>query len=141
MSIVLVVDDDELVRDTIAAMLAQAGYDVRNAKDGRDALSQVSQTAFDAIVTDLFMPDVDGIEIILAAQRQFPRIPLVAVSGGGQCGSSDLLDMARRLGAVKTLRKPFAASELEAAVRAAILSGRMPVGQRLGTLDPRGPCS
>ena len=128
---VLVVDDNELARDTIAAMLVRAGYGVWTAKNGRDALSQAAQIDFDAIVTDLLMPDMDGIEIILAARNQLPRTPLVAISGAGQCGSSDLLDMARRLGAVETLRKPFAASELEAAVRSALLRGSSAAGSHV----------
>lgn len=101
---VLVVDDDPAVRDVVTSMLETAGYSVTQAGDGRQALLILSQTRIDVVITDLVMPEQEGIETIKLIRRDFPRTRVIAMSGafGG-----DYLRIAGYLGAHGTLAKPL----------------------------------
>lgn len=101
---VLVVDDDPAVRDVVTSMLETAGYSVTQAGDGRQALLILSQSQIDVVITDLVMPEQEGIETIKLIRRDFPRTRVIAMSGafGG-----DYLRIAGYLGAHGTLAKPL----------------------------------
>lgn len=101
---ILVVDDDPKVRDVIGAMLESAGYEVSLAKNGRDAVNMVQERPFTAILTDLVMPEQEGIETIKHIREHYPGIKIIAMSGafGG-----DYLRIASYLGAHSTLAKPI----------------------------------
>lgn len=114
------VDDDELVRDSYAQALAARGHDV-TAAEGRRALKLLG-TGPDVLVVDILMPDVDGIELIVAAQKQTPVPRIIAISGGGKFSADHCLLLAQSLGATIALRKPVDPVELEAAVNADGLS-------------------
>ena len=107
MSAVVVVDDDPLLRETIATALTRAGHEVRTAEDGRKALEQLAAWPADVVVLDILMPGQEGIETIMTLRRR-PDPPLIiAMSGAGILGKMDFLGAAARLGADHTLAKPF----------------------------------
>ena len=104
---VLVIEEDvDLLRRLIEG-LAQAGYDVDAAVDGRRGCERVLNGAPDVVVVDIIMPTQDGIESILAIRAARPDTRIVAMSGGGRIGPDLLLDLARHLGADATIAKPF----------------------------------
>jgi two-component system chemotaxis response regulator CheY len=117
MKSILVVDDDPLVGKAVQRMLDVDGWIVRLARDGRDALEKVAEQAPDLIVTDIVMPNMEGLEVILALRKSNPHLPIIAVSGGGILKDLDYLDFAGKLGARATLTKPFRRDDLLRAVR------------------------
>jgi DNA-binding response OmpR family regulator len=112
MSAILVVDDDPQVLEVVGEMLRLEGYDVATAADGREALAKFRSQEFDLVITDLIMPEKEGLETIVEMKRLRKTVPLVAMSGGGRIGPMDYLLTARTIGAAATLAKPFARSEL-----------------------------
>jgi CheY-like chemotaxis protein len=120
MARILVVDDDRDVRSTLVRILAREGHEVEQAEDGGAALAAYRSRPADVIITDMYMPTVDGIEVIGALMSEFPEARLIVMSGGGQVGKEDVLDLARRLGAKQTLSKPIDRQELLAAVNAVL---------------------
>src|SRR5437016_6310319 len=117
MTRILLIDDDALGRDMLRQMLERAGYDVVEAASGREGLQQYQATAIDLIITDILMPDQDGLEIILELRRLAPEAKIIAITGGGQSGLLDLLPIAAKLGAQRTLRKPLQRLELLETIR------------------------
>ena len=109
---ILLIEDDEAFRKPLAEALRRAGHEVELAGEGRAALRLFKQTTFDLVVTDLFMPEMEGVETILALHRMQPGLPIIAMSGGGMVESQIPLNVAHKIGAVKTLTKPFRISEL-----------------------------
>jgi CheY-like chemotaxis protein len=120
MKSILVVDDDPMVSRTVKRMLTGEEWDVHLAQDGLDALDQVARLSPDLIITDIIMPNMEGLEVILALRKIDPTIPVIAVSGGGALQDHDYLDFAAKLGAVATLTKPFRREELLRVVREAL---------------------
>ena len=86
---ILVVDDEPLLRGFVQQMLERAGHRVASAEDGRKASEQMQQQPFDLVVTDLLMPERDGIELIDELRRQYPSVRIVAMSGGGRIGRDE----------------------------------------------------
>jgi len=121
--LICVIDDDESVRQTVSRILTSAGYAVVNAADGAKGLEAVEQSSPAMIITDIVMPNREGIETILEAKKRFPGIPIIAISGGGRSGPQSFLDLARKLGADDCLAKPFRPNELLDKV-AALLGSR-----------------
>ncbi|MBE2213330.1 MAG: response regulator [Opitutaceae bacterium] len=111
---VLVIEDDEAMRAMLVQMLHRLGYDVIPAANGRIALDLLKTATPDFVITDLLMPEKDGIETILELRRSAPSLRVIAISGGGRLSSADYLHMARKLGAVATLEKPFEREQLKA---------------------------
>jgi DNA-binding response OmpR family regulator len=120
MAKILVVDDNELVRATTRTILESAGHDVRDAHDGDSALKIVASTPFDLILTDIVMPNKEGIGLIIELRRSNYKGAIIAMSGGGKIGPSDLLTMARKLGANDCMPKPFHRADLLAKVSACL---------------------
>ena len=105
---VLVVDDNAMVRATVRVLLETAGMEVVEADSGRAAVRAYQEAApVDLVICDLFMPDVDGLEVLRQLRRLAPRVKVIAMSGGAAGGSVDLLPVARKLGAAAMLYKPF----------------------------------
>jgi CheY-like chemotaxis protein len=117
---VLVVDDDDVVRVTVRTMLGRAGYEVEEACDGSDGLNLLRGADFDLIITDIIMPDCEGIEFIRRALAQRPDRRILAMSGGGRLHNTEFLDIARKCGARAILPKPFDPAELMTAVGLAL---------------------
>jgi DNA-binding response OmpR family regulator len=114
---ILVVDDNEDLRNTIGALLQADGFDVALAADGQAALAAHQATPADVVLTDLFMPDKDGIETIVELRRLSPQLKIVAMSGWTSTQGSDYLQVAREIGASVTLQKPFDPEELSRVLR------------------------
>jgi two-component system C4-dicarboxylate transport response regulator DctD len=120
---ILVVDDDDEVRATIVEQLAPIGAEITDVSDARQAIRLISVQKFDIILSDLFMPEVDGMKFISEVRRIEPNIPFVLVSGGGALfpvGSrifADLAKAAEILGASQILEKPFSGRRLREVVR------------------------
>jgi len=114
---VLIVDDDPGVRNFLQMVLEVEGYEVAYAADGKQALAAQRQNPAAVVVTDIFMPEAEGIETIVKLREEFPETGIIVMSGGGSRGSADYLALARELGAAKALKKPFAPQELIDAVR------------------------
>jgi len=104
---VLVIDDDVAVRQTIALLLEDAGIEVLQAADGMEGLKVFQRSRPDLIVTDIIMPEKEGIQTILDIRKLDQKLPIIAISGGGRIGNTDFLEIAARLGATVTLPKPF----------------------------------
>jgi DNA-binding response OmpR family regulator len=120
----LVIDDDNLVRAALTDMLQTAGFEVIATSNGRLGLELLDTTAVDAIITDILMPEQEGLETIRKARQRFPDIRILAISGGGAGGGeTQLLRFAESFGADQTLPKPFTGSQLVAAVRALLARG------------------
>jgi CheY-like chemotaxis protein len=109
---VLLIDDDQLVRYTLSRVLTGNGYDVTTAVDGKQGLACVAADKPAIVVTDLIMPEQEGIETIIHIRREHPEIRIIAISGGGRDGNLDMLPMAQMLGADAIITKPFEAREL-----------------------------
>jgi DNA-binding response OmpR family regulator len=115
-SYILVADDDEGIREALTFALRTAGHKTVAVSDGIAALSASRQFPIKLAIIDLIMPKKEGIETILELRRERPDLAIIAISGGG-CGSpEDYLNVAKKLGAVRTLTKPFTARELFAQV-------------------------
>jgi CheY-like chemotaxis protein len=111
----LVVDDDLAYRLFMRQFLELAGFEVILESNGRLALRQLEEHPVTLLVTDLFMPEIEGLELIEMVRRAFPAIRIVAVSGGGAQGDDGYLRIAKLFGAHALLHKPFSGSELIAA--------------------------
>lgn len=120
---VLIIDDQPEIRRLVRQLLESAGHTVREAANGVEGLTVLKTEPADVIITDLFMPEMDGIEILTELRRQNIHVPVIAISGGGQFGHLDLLRTARRMGAFRALTKPFALRDLLDAVREALAAG------------------
>jgi len=112
MARILVIDDDELVRQTVRGILERAGHGVDEATDGSEGLLRATQLRPDLILTDILMPNQDGIEFILKLRKADPKAKIIAMSGGGSLQPVQLLVMAKELGADECLSKPFARAAL-----------------------------
>jgi CheY-like chemotaxis protein len=115
MARILVIDDDTGIRTVIGQALKEAGHEVVLAPDGKEGMREHHVKPLDLIITDLFMPEQDGLETIIAFKKQFPNIPVLAISGGNIL-SADMLSVARALGADEILEKPFSSKSLQSAV-------------------------
>jgi DNA-binding NtrC family response regulator len=120
MARILVVDDDALVRETITLALQAARHIIFNAGDGRIALQILGREAIDLVISDILMPEIDGIGLILAIQKRHPTMRVICISGGDRTGQIDYLELAAKLGAQLVLAKPFTPKQLLAAVTTAM---------------------
>jgi CheY-like chemotaxis protein len=120
MASILVIDDDSAVSATIKLLLDRAGHDVVVANDSRNGLKVFESGQFDLLIVDIFMPGMDGLETIRLVHRQRPDLPILVISGDAFPTDSnpapDFLNMATKLGAITSLRKPFKPAELLTAV-------------------------
>src|SRR5690349_10474334 len=107
MAHILVADDEQLVRQTLKIMLERGGHAVLTAKDGNEALALLQKRDIDLMVLDVIMPGKEGIETLIEARQKRPGMKVIVISGGGRTGNFDYLEVAERLGAAVTLRKPF----------------------------------
>ena len=115
MARILVVDDEELVRAYVAAVLRRAGHLVTLAVDGEDALDKFRPARHDLVITDIVMPRMEGIDTVRALRRIEPRVRIIAISGSEGSDRGFYLRAASALGADATLQKPFRAAELQRA--------------------------
>lgn len=117
---VLIIDDDEQVRALLIEILERAGYEVTEAVNGAEGLKFYRDRPTDLVITDLVMPEKEGVETIMEMRRDFPNVRIVAISGGGRSGMQNYLPIAAGLGARRTVAKPFTRQEILDAVSAAL---------------------
>lgn len=117
---IMIVDDDPGIRRALQLLLSKAGYRVTQASDGLEALRLWRDHGGDLVITDLHMPEKNGIETIVELLTHTPGVPIIAMSGGGQTRRLDLLGNATMLGAVLTIEKPFTLAEMLALVKRAL---------------------
>src|SRR6266850_33233 len=118
MARILVIDDESAVRESLRHALASIGHEVVLAADGVEGMAALGKMAADLVITDLYMPNQDGVETIVEMRKSYPSIPVIAISGNAEAGN--MLSVAKKLGVVGVLQKPFQVSELRSSVEAAL---------------------
>jgi DNA-binding response OmpR family regulator len=116
MANILLIEDEQLVAATIEVVLMKAGHTVVLAGNGEIGVAKFKAAPFDLVITDIIMPQKEGIETIRELREHSATVPIIAISGGGRTKNYDFLRMAHKLGANDVLRKPFANAELVALV-------------------------
>ena len=117
MTKILLVDDEDSFAEMVAKALTTFGHEVVRARNGQEALQLYDAQTVNLVLTDLFMPTMDGMELITKLEQLNPAVRIIAMSGGGKAIPGNYLRMAARLGAVKTLAKPFPLETLQLAVQ------------------------
>ena len=116
MARILVIDDEPSVRELLYAMLIEEGYEVVEAADGKTGMRLFKESPADLVITDLIMPEKEGIETIMDLRREYPHVKIIAMSGGGIIQAEDYLGMARGVGADRVFEKPFGVADMLKAV-------------------------
>ena len=112
MSGILIVEDDNDLRDMLKTALIRSNFTVFEAGNGKDAIVHFKPGVTDVVITDLIMPEEDGLKVIMKIREIKPDIKVVAISGGGKAGPANYLDMAKALGADSVFYKPFSLNDL-----------------------------
>ncbi len=107
MAAILLIEDDETMNEMLSEVLESRGYHVTRTYNGNEALKLLNTESFDLILTDMLMPDKEGVETIMEIKNLSASTPVIAMSGGGKLGPDTYLEMARKLGADYALQKPF----------------------------------
>ena len=109
---ILIIDDDTFLRETMCELLKQRKHIVSTAANGSEGLDILKMNSFDLVITDILMPEKDGIEIINEIKMFYPKTKILAMSAGGRISSVDYLNIAKHFGAEGILAKPFSANAL-----------------------------
>ena len=117
MARILIIDDEPQIRSMLRLMLERVGYEVAEAPDGIEGIRRYRENPADLIITDLIMPNKDGIGMIIDLKKEFPKVKIIAMSGGGVNRPEGYLDGAKKLGATRTLTKPIDRDEMLKAVK------------------------
>jgi CheY-like chemotaxis protein len=120
MAKIIVADDEPTHLDMVATILERAGHEVVAVADGKACLNHLAQDDIDLVVTDIFMPDMDGFQLIAALRLRNNQIPVVGMTGGMRGRIAPFADILSRLGANSVLTKPFSSQELLEAVRSSL---------------------
>src|SRR5690349_15882016 len=124
MARILLIDDDDLLRTALRLTLAHFGHTVIEARDGKEGMRLFPTAAADLVITDIVMPEKEGLEVLMELRKQRPPVKIIAISGGGRVSPDDYLNTARQMGAARVLAKPFTNEELLATVDA-LLTAKM----------------
>ena len=122
MAQILIIDDEPQIRSMLKIMLERDGHEVAEAPDGVEGIKIYRQNPADLIITDLIMPNKDGIGMIIDLKKEFPNVKIIAMSGGGLNKPEGYLKGAKKLGAACTLTKPIDRDELLRAIKDALKS-------------------
>jgi len=109
---ILVIEDNLIVRNTVTRILQTAGYTVVTANDGLQGFEMFRKERPDLVISDIIMPQQEGIGTIRQILAERPGTKIIAISGGGRIGNTDFLQIARKMGAVDALQKPFDPDDL-----------------------------
>lgn len=120
MARVMVVDDDGDIRASLRKALEREGHTVTEEPDGASALRHFTGDPVDLVISDVYMPDMDGIDFLMRVREVFPEARTILISGGGQLKKESVLGAASRLGADRVLEKPFEMDDLLGAVEAVL---------------------
>jgi len=116
MARILLIEDNDALRTTLVELLTLAGHTVAEAGNGRDGLDLFRHSGADLVITDLVMPEIEGLDVVRELRSAQSPVNIIAISGGGRASAAVYLEAARLLGASKTLHKPFSAAALLAAI-------------------------
>lgn len=119
---ILVIEDDDQIRLLLRKILEKAGYQVTEAQDGYVGLRLFRSQPADLVITDIFMPEKEGLGTIRELKRDFPGVKIIAISGGGLTGNLSFLQVAGAMGAQRTIVKPFDYMEILTAVKEVLRS-------------------
>ena len=120
---ILVIDDDDQMRVLLRQVMEWAGFEVTEAEDGREGMHKQRRQPADLVITDLIMPEQEGMETIRLLKKEFPQTRIIAISGGGRIGPEAYLPAAQELGADRVFSKPFDVRELAGAVKELLAHG------------------
>jgi CheY-like chemotaxis protein len=109
---VLIVEDDKELREMLKLSLLRRGITVLEAENGKDAIVHFKPLLTDLVVTDLIMPEEDGLKVVIKLKELKPSIKIIAISGGGKVGPGSYLNLAKALGADAIYSKPFSVNDL-----------------------------
>jgi DNA-binding response OmpR family regulator len=126
MKTILVIDDDPIMRDTIRDILQAEGYNIIIASNGKEGMAHMGNKTIELILTDVLMPEKDGIEVIMETKLKHPLVKILAISGGGYISGENYLKMARDLGANASVIKPFDIDDLVAEVNRLLGNDKQP---------------
>ena len=126
---ILVIDDEQLLRSTVVTILTRAGFTVEDASDGQAGIAKFHKNPPDIVLTDIFMPNRDGIEIIKELKHSSPQTKIIAMTGGGHLRMMEIASAAKVLGADHILDKPFDSESLLAAINGVLGSLPLPRNQ------------
>lgn len=115
MASILIVDDDGPIRTLLRRILEEDGHQIREAENGEVGLSLYREAPADLVITDILMPERDGMEVTLALTQEFLDARVIAITGA--IGDQDFLNVAKLFGARRVIRKPFTPDEIRRAVR------------------------
>jgi DNA-binding NtrC family response regulator len=116
MALILIIDDDSFMREMLVQMVTNQGHEVISAENGKAAEFFLKDTAIDLVITDIVMPEKEGLETIIQIHKLYPAKPIIAMSGGARIEPRAYLDLAKELGARYTFEKPFNRHELIEAI-------------------------
>jgi YesN/AraC family two-component response regulator len=131
MARILLIDDESLVVETLSHAITSKGHTVVTAANGVEGMKKFSEGKFDLVITDIIMPDKEGIELIMELKRHTPSVKIVAISGGGRTGNVEFLKMATKLGAVASLKKPIRLAEFYSTLSHALGESPSPQQQKV----------
>lgn len=114
---ILIIDDEPYILLMLKKMLERAGYEVDLASNGREGMDLFEKDSADLVITDIIMPDKEGLELILEMKRRRPGLKIIAMSGGGRISPESYLECASHFGAERVFQKPFRQKEMVSAVR------------------------
>ena len=114
---ILVIDDEESIRSVLCSLLEGAGYEVMEAQNGRVGIQQCRKVPVDLVITDIIMPEGEGLETIRELRRLYPGLKIFAMTGARISKQLDILNIAATFGAIRTFDKPFELMEMLNAVR------------------------
>ncbi len=113
---ILIVEDDKPIREMLKLSLLRCNYTVLEAENGKDAIVHFKPALTDLVVTDLIMPEEDGLKVVIKLKELKPSIKIIAISGGGKAGPASYLNLAKALGADAIYTKPFSVNDLIAKI-------------------------
>ncbi|HLQ36671.1 MAG TPA: response regulator [Planctomycetota bacterium] len=120
---ILIIEDDDSLRKMLRLTLAKMGHTVAEAQNGKEGLAIHGKAPADIVLTDLIMPEMEGLETIMRLRRTHPGVKIIAMSGGGRGKAIDYLQAAKWMGAAQVLAKPFSEKDLAAAIEGALKVG------------------
>ena len=120
MAVVLIIDDDEMIVESLSILLQNEGYDVLSSSNGKNGLKLLGKNRIDVVITDIIMPDKDGIETIREIKKTYRNTKIIAMSGGGKIAAKEYLTFVKQLGVRHTLSKPFEKEQILSALEAVL---------------------